>query len=87
MSELLTRHWVIGGLLASLLWFLAGQQSLSNKKPDNAIAFQRVAVFLIVALCAWSVVEGEWLGLVCGLAVLYFEIRSIRRILAIQTNR
>ena len=27
------------------------------------------------------VVKGEWLGFLCGLAVLYFEILSIRRIL------
>jgi hypothetical protein len=28
--QLARQHWVIGGILVSLLWFLAGKQSLSN---------------------------------------------------------
>lgn len=78
-SDFLTRHWLIGGVTASFLWFFADRQPFSNKKTDTAIAFQCVAVFIIVILCVWAVVKREWLGFGCGLAVLYLEIRSIRR--------
>jgi hypothetical protein len=86
-SDFLAGHWLIGGIIASLLWFLAGRQSLSNQKVGTAIAWQSVAVLIIVILCAWAVVRKEWLGFACGLAVLYLEIRSIRRLLAIQNQQ
>jgi hypothetical protein len=86
-SAFATRHWVVGGIIASLLWFLAGQQSFSNKKPDLAILWQLGGVIVIVALCGWAAVEGEWIGLVCGIAVLYMEVRSIRHISATQKRQ
>jgi hypothetical protein len=86
-SDFFAPHWVIGGIIASLAWFFAGQQSFSNKNLDMAIAWQCVAVLLIVILCAWTVVKSEWLGFACGVVVLYLEIRSIRRILAIQDQQ
>lgn len=29
-SELLQRHWIVGGIFVSLLWFIAGKESLSR---------------------------------------------------------
>jgi hypothetical protein len=87
LTDLLAGHWVIGGIVSSLVWFFAGQQSLSNNKVNSAIGWQCGAVLTILILCTWTVVEGEWLGFACGLAVLYLEIRSIRRILAIQNQQ
>jgi hypothetical protein len=83
-SDFAARHWVVGGILTSLLWFLAGRPSPTDKNGDAAIAWQCVAVLVIVVLCVWAVVKGEWLGFACGLAVLYLEIRSIRHLLGIQ---
>lgn len=83
-SDFAARHWMIGGILTSLLWFLAGRPSPTDKDGDPAIAWQCVAVLVIVILCIWAVVKSEWLGFACGLAVLYLEIRSIRRLLADQ---
>jgi hypothetical protein len=76
------QHWVIGGILVSLLWFLAGKQSLSNGKPAAAIFWQGVGAIVILILCGWAVAERQWLGLAFGIAVLYVEVRSIRRIYA-----
>jgi len=75
--EFAAQHWVVGGILASLLRFLAGKQSFSNGKPNAAIGWQCLAVLIILIR---SGVEGEWLGLAFGIAVLYVEVRSIRRI-------
>ena len=86
-SDLFTRHWVIGGIVSSLVWFFAGQQSLCNNKVDSAIGWQCGAVLTSLILCTWTVVKGEWLGFVCGLAMLYFEILSIRRILTSQNRQ
>jgi len=87
LSEFGAQHWVIGGIAASLAWFLAGQQSFSNKKLDAAIAWQCVAVIIILALCGWAAVKGEWLGFIVAAGVLYIEVRSIRSILVMQRQR
>jgi hypothetical protein len=84
LSDFAAQHWVIGGIAASLMWFIAGNQSFSNKKPDTAIAWQCVAVMLILIVGVWAVVKEEWIGLLFAIGVLYFEIRSIRRISASQ---
>jgi hypothetical protein len=81
-SDFMARHWVVGGIVASLAWFLAGKQSLSNKKPDAAIGWQCVAVIIILIVSGWAVVEKEWFGLAFALGVLYIEVRSVRRISA-----
>ena len=83
MVNFFSEHWIIGWIIASLVWFIAGQQSLANKNINGAIGFDCVAVLLIVILCVWAVVRMEWLGFACGLAVLYLEVRSIRRLLKI----
>jgi hypothetical protein len=71
LSNFLASHWVIGGILTSLLWFLAGARSFSNDRLNAAIAWQCVAVFVIVIFCGWAAVKAEWFGFTCGLAVLY----------------
>jgi hypothetical protein len=77
----------MGGILTSLLWWFAGRPSLRSKSVDASIAWQCGAVFIIVLLCVWAVIKSEWLGLICGLAVLWLEILTIRRLLAIQEGR
>jgi hypothetical protein len=81
-SQFAQQHWVIGGLVASLLWFFAGRQSFSNRKADFAMLWQSVAVLILLVLCGWAVAEQEWLGLAVAIVILYVELRSIRRIWA-----
>jgi hypothetical protein len=81
-SQFARQHWVIGGILVSLLWFFAGKQSLSNGRPDAALFWQSVGVIIILILCGWAVAEGQWLGLAFGTSVLCLEARSIRHIYA-----
>jgi hypothetical protein len=79
LSDFAAKHWVVGGIGVSLLWFVAGRQSLSNRRPDAAIFWQAVAVIIALVLCGWTIAEREWLGLAAGILVVYFEVRSIRR--------
>jgi len=81
-SQIAERHWIGGGILASLLWFFAARQSLSNRRPDAAIFWQSVGVIIVLIVCGWAVAEREWLGLVFAVAVLFVEALSIRRIYA-----
>jgi CHASE2 domain-containing sensor protein len=81
-SQFAERHWIMGGTLASLLWFLAARQSLSNRRPDAAIFWQSVAVIIMLIVCGWAVAQREWLGLAFAVAVLCVEVLSIRRIYA-----
>lgn len=82
LGQYLPQRWIVAGIVASLVWFLAGKQSLSNGKPDAAIGWQCVAVILILIVCGGAFVKGEWIGLALGIGVLWFEVRSIRRISA-----
>lgn len=79
-AEFAERHWVLGGILASLLWFVAGRQSFSNRNTDAAIGWQMVAVAIVLILGGWAIAKREWIGLAAAIAVLYIEVRSIRRI-------
>lgn len=81
-TQFAQRHWVVGGIFASLLWFFAGKQSLSNGRPDAAIFWQSVAVIIALFLCGWAVAEREWLGLAFAVVIVCIEARSIRRIYA-----
>jgi hypothetical protein len=79
----------IAGTVASLAWYLAGQQSFSGEKPnaDAAVTELCVAVMLVMIAGGWAVVKGDWLGLIVAASVLYIEVRSIRRILIAQRHQ
>src|SRR5215467_2446978 len=51
-SDLAAKYWFLGGTVASLMWFAAGRQSLSNKRPDAAIGWQAIAV-IIALIVLW----------------------------------
>lgn len=78
-TDFLKQHWVVGGIIASLLWFFAGRQSLNNGRPDFAIFWQSVGALIALALCGWAIATREWLGFVVGATVLGFELRSLIR--------
>lgn len=79
LSNLAAKYWFVCGIAVSLLWFVAGRQSLSNRRPDAAIGWQAIAVIIALIVCGRSAVEREWLGLVAGIVAVFFEVRSIRR--------
>jgi hypothetical protein len=79
LSTFAAKLWVLGGIAASLLWFAAGRQSLSNRRPDAAIGWQAIAVIIALMLCGWTMAERQWLGLGTAIVVVYFEVRAIRR--------
>jgi hypothetical protein len=79
LSNLAAKYWFVGGIGVSLLWFVAGKQSLSNRKPDAAIGWQAIAVIIGLIVCGRTIVNREWFGLVAGIVAVYFEVRSIWR--------
>jgi hypothetical protein len=78
LSDFMLQHWVVSSIATSLLWFFAGKQFFSEKKNDLAILWQCVAVMLILFLCGWAIVKGEWLGLLVAIGVFCTEVQSIR---------
>jgi hypothetical protein len=74
-------HWVIGGVVTSLLAHLSGLQSFEYKKNDFAFLQSCIGIMIAVILLGWTIARGEWVGLLLTIGVLYFEIRSIRRML------
>jgi hypothetical protein len=89
LSNFGAQYPAIAGSVASLAWYLAGRQSFSGEKSneDAAIAWQCVAVMIILIAGGWAVMKGEWLGLIFAAGVLFIEVRSIRRILITQRQR
>jgi len=79
-SQFTMEHWTVGGILVSLLWFLAGTQSLSKRGPDAAMRWQVVAAIISLIVCGWAAAERQWLGLVFGIVVFCVEARSIRHV-------
>lgn len=77
--QLAQQHWIFGGILASLLWFLAGRQSQSNRQAGYAAFWQGIALFIALVLCAWAALEEQWIGLIAGIAVLSVEALLMRR--------
>jgi energy-converting hydrogenase Eha subunit B len=86
-SQFAERHWIVGGIVASLLWFLAGRQSLANRQPGYALFWQGIAVFIVAVLCVWAILEREWVGLAFGVAVLGIEALSMRRSSAARSSQ
>ena len=79
LSNLAAKDWLIGGIAVSLIWFIAGRQSLSNRRADTAIFWQAVAVIIALIVCGWALAEKEWLGLITAIALVLFEVIWIRR--------
>ena len=78
-SQFAQQHWVIGGILASVLWFLAGRQSLTNRQRGYALFWRGIALFIVTVVCVWAVLGREWIGLAFGITVLCIEAFSIKR--------
>jgi hypothetical protein len=77
LSDLAAKY--IGGVGVSLIWFAAGKQSLSNRRPDAAIGWQAIAVIIVFIVLGRSIVERQWIGAVIGIIAAWLEVRSIRR--------
>jgi hypothetical protein len=79
LSNPAAKYWFVCGVAVSLLWFAAGRQSLSNRRPDAAIGWQVIAVIITLIVCGRSAFEGQRLGLALGIIAVFFEVRSIKR--------
>lgn len=79
LSELAARYWYVCGISVSLIWFAAGKQSVSNKRPDLAIGWQVIAVMIALIVVARALVEKQWFGVAIGVVGVFLEVRLIRR--------
>jgi hypothetical protein len=79
LSDLASKYWYIGGTGVSLIWFAAGKQSLSNRRPEVAIGWQAIAVIIALIVCGRSIVERQWFGAAIGIVAAWLEVRWIRR--------
>jgi CHASE2 domain-containing sensor protein len=86
-SQFAERHWIAGGILESVLWLIAGKQSLSNRQSHYAIFWWGTGIIILVALCVSAAVEKEWFGLSCGLAALFVEALWIKKSYAARGNQ
>lgn len=75
LSEFAKRHWILGGIGTSLLWFLVGKESKHNIGP----LWRGVGVAIVLVVCGWAVAEQDWLGLIGGIVVLCLEVYWITR--------
>jgi hypothetical protein len=59
---------------------------LQTESMILAVLWQSVGVLIVLIVGGWAIVQKEWLGIVAVIAVLYVEVRSIRRALASQSR-
>lgn len=82
MSEFwkfLTEHPEVAGIGSSLIWFMAGRQSISNGKPENAIFWESGGFLIALATCIYTLKTQEWVGLTFGVTLIVAEILWVIR--------
>lgn len=79
MTGLIATHWVLGGIVCSLVWIAAGWQSLSNQAHRSALLWLFGATVTTAALAIWSFKAEEWLGLIAALSLLTAAIVLLRK--------
>ena len=82
MPQFFKDHWELTASICSLFWFLAGKQSSSNGSASAALFWQSVGAFIAGGLCVVSLDKGNWLGVLFGVALLCFEVPSVKRLVA-----
>lgn len=81
LSGFADKHWIIGGIVASLLWVAAGWQFFSHRERKSAIEWVSVGIVIIAIMCGWAAAEREYVGLLCGIAVLCLEAWLLMRVI------
>ena len=72
-------HLVFAALLVSALWFYSGHQFAAKGKRGVALAWQAIAVFMLLAFCINAVLARSWLSLTAALCVVVLEIWTMKR--------
>jgi len=72
-------HLVFAALLVSALWFYSGHQFAVKGKRGVALAWEAIAVLVLLAFCINAVLTKLWLSLIVALCFVVVEIWLIRR--------
>jgi hypothetical protein len=79
LSDFATKHWIVGGAVASLLWLWGGKQYAEKSKWGVAVSCQCIAVVIIVMVAGWTVAERQWAGVALAIFIFAMEMRELTR--------
>jgi hypothetical protein len=73
-----TKHLVFAALLVSALWFYSGHQFVAKGKRGVALAWQVIAVLVLLAFCINAIFSGLWLSLIAALCFVVLEVWTMK---------
>jgi len=68
------RHLVLAALFVSGLWFYAGHQFVAKGTKGAALAWEIIALLLLLIFCINAIIAGLWLSLVVALCFGALEV-------------
>jgi len=75
-----SRHLVFAAIFVSSLWFYAGHQFIAKGRKGVAIAWEIIAVLVLLAYCVNAIMTRYWLSLVVALCFVALEIWLMKRL-------
>lgn len=79
VSRFFSEHLVFAALLVSALWFYAGHQFAVKGKRGFALAWETIAVLVLLAFCINAVLTKLWLSLMVALCFVALEVWLMKR--------
>ena len=79
ISSFFTRHLIFAAILVSALWFFAGHQFVSKGRRGVALAWETIAVFVLLAFCVNAIIARLWLSLAVALCFIALEVWLMKR--------
>ena len=74
ISAFISQHAVVGGMLVSVLWFLAARQYGKEGRAGIAFLWQAIAVMVLFVSCIRAVLSNAWLSLAIAIIGLIVEV-------------
>jgi hypothetical protein len=85
-----SRHLVFAAILVSALWFYSGHQFVAKGRKEVALAWEGIAVLVLLAYCVNAFITRDWLSLVVAFCFVALEVwlmmKYARRVVSSDTS-
>ena len=74
-----SRHLIFAAVLVSALWFYSGHQFVAKGRKGVALAWEAIAVLVLLAFCVNAIITRLWLSLAVALCFVALEVWLMKR--------
>jgi hypothetical protein len=89
-TSFFSRHLVFAAILVSALWFYSGHQFVAKGRKGVALAWEVIAVLVLLAYCVNAIITRDWLSLVVAFCFVALEVwlmmKYARRVVSSDTS-